>query len=318
MPYTVVVGHRNRRYDQGQTEIYRAGVPVISVGNLTLGGTGKTPMVKWIARYLRRRDLRVAILSRGYATTEGAKNDEALELEQALPDVPHLQSPNRVAIAQAATRELDSQVVVLDDGFQHRKLGRDLDIVLLDATEPFGFDHVFPRGTLREPVSELRRAGVACLSRADLVDARAREAIQCRVAKLAPNAAWCEVSHAPRTLLNSLGETKSLTELSGTRVFGFCGIGNPAAFRRTLEAAGAEVAGWREFPDHHAYAAGDVAELQTAIADSGARLAVCTQKDLVKLRIPALADAPLWSVVVEIGFLSGEQALVAAIEHAMK
>ncbi len=317
VPYSAVVGHRNRKYDRGGSEIHHVDVPVISVGNLTLGGTGKTPMVKWIARHLRQRDLRVAILSRGYGAADGAKNDEALELEQALPDVPHLQSPDRVAIAQTAIDELESQVLLLDDGFQHRRLGRDLDIVLLDATQPFGFDHVFPRGMLREPASGLRRAGVVCLSRADLVDEATREAIRNRAAQLAPDAVWCEVAHKPATLLNSEGASRPLAELSGARVFGFCGIGNPGAFRKTLESAASEIAGWREFPDHHAYVADDLVDLETDIVAADAAMAVCTQKDLVKLRTPAIGDAELWAVVVEMEILLGEQELGNSIGHAL-
>lgn len=311
--YTVGVQFRNRRYDNHRAETTKVAVPVVSVGNLTLGGTGKTPMVKWIARHLRARDLRVAILSRGYGAAEGAKNDEALELEQSLPDVPHLQSPDRVSIAQAAIEELESQVLVLDDGFQHRRLVRDLDIVLLDATQPFGFDHVFPRGTLREPARNLRRAGVVCLSRANLATTEEREAIRQRAQKLAPDAVWCEVAHTPATLLNSSGIQQPLESLRGAKVFAFCGIGNPQAFRRTLEAAGADLVGWRELADHHDYTADDVQALATAAQDSGAEMAVCTQKDMVKLRVPVLKKVPLWSVVVEIEFLAGEDAMVAAL-----
>lgn len=317
VPYTAVVRYRNRRYDRRPSDVTRVEVPVISVGNLTLGGTGKTPMVKWIARHLRGRDRRVAILSRGYGATAGAKNDEALELEQALPDVPHLQSPDRVGIARAAIDELESEVLLLDDGFQHRRLGRDLDIVLLDATQPFGFNHVFPRGMLREPLSGLGRAGVVCLSRADLVDESTRQAIRQRAARWAPDAAWCEVTHAPAALLNASGDEAAMSDLAGAQVFGFCGIGNPDAFRKTLEAAGAELVGWRQFPDHHGYTADDVAELSESITKAGATMAVCTQKDLVKLRVAQLGDIPLWAVVVEIEFLAGKQALVEAIERVV-
>ncbi|WP_197528858.1 tetraacyldisaccharide 4'-kinase [Aeoliella mucimassa] len=304
--YTQGVAYRNRQFDRGGDAVQSVDAPVISVGNLTLGGTGKTPMVKWIARRLREQSWRVAILSRGYGAVEGAKNDEALELEQSLPDVPHLQSPDRVAIARTAIEELESQVLLLDDGFQHRRLARDLDIVLLDATQPFGFDHVFPRGMLREPVQGLARADVVCLSRANLIGPDEREAIRARAAKLAPGASWCEVSHAPAMLLNSLSEEQPLDTLRDARVFGFCGIGNPAAFRQTLESAGANVVGWAELPDHHAYTSDDVARLISEIEKSGAELAICTQKDLVKLRVPELQVIPLWAVVVEIEFLAGE------------
>ncbi len=166
MPYALAVSARNRRYDRGAHLTHRAGVPVISVGNLTLGGTGKTPMVKWLAQRLQNSGVRVAIVSRGYGAANGAPNDEAMELAAALPNVPHIQSRDRVAAAARAIQGFHSQVLLLDDGFQHRRLARDLDIVLLDALEPFGFEHVFPRGTLREPLAGLRRADFVCLSRA--------------------------------------------------------------------------------------------------------------------------------------------------------
>src|SRR3954468_14061547 len=160
VPYTAVVTRRNRPYDRGRAEIRRVSVPVISVGNLTLGGTGKTPMVKWLAGWLQSNGSRVALVSRGYGAATGKQNDEALELGLALPSVPHLQNRDRVAAAERAIAESTSQVLVLDDGFQHRRLAREIDIVLLDALEPFGFEHVFPRGTLREPLSGLDRAHV--------------------------------------------------------------------------------------------------------------------------------------------------------------
>src|SRR5262245_5119025 len=240
-PYTFAVRRRSRQFDSGQREIHRAGVPVVSVGNLTLGGTGKTPMVKWLARWFASRGLRVAIVSRGYGAAEGQQNDEAMELHQALPDVPHLQNPNRVVAAARAVDEFRSQIIVLDDGFQHRRLARDLDIVLLDALEPFGFDRVFPRGTLREPLAGLARAQVVCLSRANLIDADDRTDIRRRVAGLAPQAAWCELIHAPSALVDSSGASQPLESLAGRRVAAFCGIGNPSGFRRTLESTGCQI-----------------------------------------------------------------------------
>src|SRR5262249_34034553 len=133
LPYGWGVCLRNWRYDRGWTRTRRAAVPVVSVGNLTAGGTGKTPCVEDVAAWFRQRDVRVAILSRGYAS-QGGLNDEALVLEENLPDVPHLQGADRAALADAAVEELESEVLLLDDGFQHRRLARDLDLVLLDAT----------------------------------------------------------------------------------------------------------------------------------------------------------------------------------------
>src|SRR5690606_6118545 len=156
LPYALAVLWRNRRYDRRPELVQHAPIPVVSIGNLTTGGTGKTPLVAWVARYLRGLDLRVVLLSRGYGAPDGALNDEALELEQRLPDVPHVQQPDRVAAVNLAAEEFASQIAVLDDGFQHRRLARDLDIVLLDALQPFGYGHLLPRGLLREPLKGLR------------------------------------------------------------------------------------------------------------------------------------------------------------------
>ena len=188
VPYGWAVAVRNGLFDRGWKSIERAGVPVVSVGNLTVGGTGKTPCVEYIASRLRQWDRRVAILSRGYGSEHGP-NDEALVLEENLPDVPHLQGPDRVALARIAIEELESEVLVLDDGFQHRRLARDLDVVLIDATQPWGFGYLLPRGLLRESPRGLRRAGAVVLTRCDQVDAAALAKLKGEVAKLAPRGA---------------------------------------------------------------------------------------------------------------------------------
>jgi len=315
-PYTLAVNWRNRRYDRGRAKVYRAEVPVVSVGNLTLGGTGKTPMVQWIARRMIERGVRVAIVSRGYGAAAGDRNDEARELQRALPSVPQVQNPDRIAAVRRAVEEFGCQAVLLDDGFQHRRLGRDLDIVLLDAFEPFGLEHVFPRGTLREPVDGLQRADVVCLSRSDAISAGERAAIQQRVAQLAPQAVWCEVTHAPSRLANSSGAVQPLSCLMGRRVVAFCGIGNPAGFRHTLAGAGCQVAGWREFPDHHGYSEHDFAEIADLADRVKAEMLVCTQKDLVKVEREQLSGHALWALAIEMQFLAGEWALEQALKRA--
>jgi tetraacyldisaccharide 4'-kinase len=303
-PYALAMRIRNRRYDTGSAESHDVGVPVISVGNLTLGGTGKTPLVEWIARKLRQSHVRVAIVSRGYGAEESGYNDEALELELSLPDVPHLQNPDRVSAARVAVEELEMQLILLDDGFQHRRLKRDLDIVLLDASEPFGFEHVFPRGTLREPLAGLARADVVVLSRADMATREQRDVIKSRVRQYAPNAVWCEVEHRVATLINSNGHEVSTEMLKGKRVAAFCGIGNSAGFRHTLSSLRCDVVAWREFPDHHNYTRDDVASLSEW--GQQADVLVCTRKDLVKLRVPTMGSIPLWAVKIEIGFQASE------------
>jgi tetraacyldisaccharide 4'-kinase len=336
VPYSFAVGWRNRRYDRGHAVVRRVGVPVISVGNLTLGGTGKTPMVKWLAQWLMARGVRPAIVSRGYgrSTEQGAGskeqeslrdgpdpllpapcsplpawNDEAMELHEALPDVPHVQNPDRFAGAQRAIEEYGCQLVILDDGFQHRRLARDLDIVLIDALEPFGHEHVFPRGTLREALTGLQRADVVCLSRADAVPVVERERIRRRAQQLAAAAGWCEATHRASGLVNASRNEAPLELLAGKRVAAFCGIGNPAGFRHTLAATGAQLVAWQEFPDHHAYCATDQVALNRFVAESNADVALCTHKDLVKLRQNEISGRPLWAVKIELQFLVGREVL---------
>ena len=172
---------------------------MVGVGNLTLGGTGKTPCVEYVADLYRQHEYRVAILSRGYRGehNETGRNDEAMLLEENLPDVPHLQGRDRAALAATAVEELESEVLVLDDGFQHRRLARDLDIVLIDATNPWGFGYLFPRGALREPVSGLRRAGVVMITRADRASSEAIETMRQRIRHYA-SVPIVQTRHQPR------------------------------------------------------------------------------------------------------------------------
>lgn len=309
VPYALAVRWRNRRYDRGRAAVQRVGVPVISVGNITLGGTGKTPMVEWIARWLHDRGVRVTIVSRGYGAEQGALNDEGLELEQRLPDVPHLQNPNRVEAALAAIEELECQAIVLDDGFQHRRLARDLDLVLLDALEPLGYGRVFPRGLLREPLSGLARAHAIVLSRADLAAPAERGRLRALAASYAPQAVWLEAVHAPRRLQNATGTSQAIESLHGLRVAAFCGLGNPAGFRHTLEQLGYTVVAFREFPDHHVYERADVASLVAWAGTLDVAAVVTTHKDLVKIGIDTLGPKPLWALWIGLEFVSGQERL---------
>jgi tetraacyldisaccharide 4'-kinase len=311
--YRAGVAVRNAGFDRGWREVARAGVPVVSIGNLTLGGTGKTPAVEYVARRLRERGLRVAILSRGYGATAGL-NDEGRLLEDNLPDVPHLQGRDRASLARIAVDELESEVLVLDDGFQHRRLGRDLDIVLLDALDPFGLGRLFPRGLLREPVSELRRAQVIVLTRADLVSSGQRDAIRQRAERLAGPLNWVTARHAPLHLLAEGGGFEPLDSAQGRRVAAFCGIGNPEGFRRTLSGLGYEVVAFRALSDHHAYTPSDVAELAAWARSAGAELALTTQKDSAKLHLAALGGIPLRAVRIGLQPIEGADRIDEALD----
>jgi len=313
-PYTWAVRWRNRKFD-GAGAVERVSVPVVSVGNLTMGGTGKTPMVEFLARWFRDHDVRVTIVSRGYGAEAGSRNDEALELEERLPDVPHLQDADRVTAARMAIEEFECQLVLLDDGFQHRRLARDLDIVLLDALEPWGYGHVFPRGALREPADSLARAHVVVLSRRDLVSSEERARIRERAQQLAPQATWAEVSHRPVALRSSEGDERPLETLKGRRVAAFCGIGNPEGFRRTLLDCGYQLVGFESLADHYRYTRDDVARLGSWGRQVGAEALVCTHKDLVKLAVPALGGLPLWALRVGVEVDAGLADLETRLER---
>lgn len=308
-PYALAARLRNAAFDRGWKPALRVSAPVVSVGNITTGGTGKTPMVAWLARWFRERRVRVALVSRGYGAQRGHLNDEGIELEQMLPDVPHVQQPDRVAAAQLAIEEFASQLILLDDGFQHRRLARDFDLVLIDALAPFGHGHVLPRGLLREPLSGLRRAGAITLSRADLVGAATRELIRSTTRRHAPQALWLEAVHRPTALINSRGETLPLDALAKRRWGAFCGIGNPEGFRRTLAGRECELASWRAFPDHHAYTREDVAGLAEWSRQERLECLVCTRKDLVKLAADRLGDAPLWALQIGLEVTHGAECL---------
>lgn len=317
-PYGLAMRLRNRGYDRNPAKTTRVPVPVVSIGNLTLGGTGKTPLVEWLCRWLREQGVRVAIVSRGYGAEDGASNDEARELEEKLPDVPHVQNPNRIAAATLAIEELATQFIVLDDAFQHRRIARDLDIVLIDATEPFGHGYVFPRGTLREPLGGVARAQVLILTRADQVTAEERTVIRTRYQQLAPHAIWAEAAHEPVALRDANGVEVPLTLLRTARVAAFCGIGNPAGFRHSLDELCGELAEVREFPDHHHYSREDLEQLEAKAKDQRVELLVCTHKDLVKIGVTSLGGVPLYALRIGLKFLAGEEELLAKLRPLLE
>jgi tetraacyldisaccharide 4'-kinase len=297
LPYGVGVRSRNWAFDRGLLSSTKAARPVISVGNLTVGGTGKTPVVEWLARWFRQHDRRVAILSRGYGAADGP-NDEALVLEENLPDVPHLQGADRTRLAQIAVDELEAELLILDDGFQHRRLHRDLDIVLVDAMNPWGNGRLFPAGPLREPLTALGRADLILMTRAETQPPAQQAGLTRLLARYSP-APIFPVSF-PATTLHQTGRPPiSVAALAGQKVAAFCGIGHPEAFSQTLIPLGAQVVAQRAFPDHHAYSAEDVESLRHWSENARPDGLVTTQKDSVKLRLAEIGGLPLWAVRIE-------------------
>ncbi len=312
--YEIAIDFRNWMYDRGWKKSFSAAVPVISVGNLSVGGTGKSPTVAWLAKWFRERDVRVAILSRGYGQLDDGRNDEALELELKLPDVPHLQNPDRVASAQLATDELEMQLLILDDGFQHRRLTRTLDIVLIDATDSNVSERLLPAGLRREPLRSLRRAGFVIVTRANAISEAELTKLTGSIERYITADRIATATHQPQSLLQYPSQRISLETLRGKKVLAFCGIGNPAAFFVSLKALGAELVDQKSWPDHHAYSAEDIQWLISWCNDQRDAILVCTVKDWVKIQEPSLGGRDLMAVEIELTFLSGQTALESLLE----
>ncbi len=297
--YALAVGRRNAAFDDGSRVIERVEVPVISVGNITAGGTGKTPLVIDLVQRLERMGRKVGVVSRGYKAAAGGVADELALVGRKVPGAICVANPDRVAGARAAIGR-GADVIVLDDGFQHRRIGRDLDIVVIDATDPFGGERLLPRGRLREPVASLRRAGLVVVSRADAVDADVLSALMERVGRFG-RSVTCR--HAPAGVFDVDGGRCDVTV---GRVFAFAGVGNPKAFEGTVVQAGLTVVGRRCWGDHHRYTSADLAEVRESVRRVGADFAVTTEKDAVKLvgLERSVADE-LRVLAIEIDYLDG-------------
>ena len=285
VPYALVVKLRNVLYDYGILRSHRAPVPTICVGNIACGGTGKTPTVIALVRMLISAGHRPAILTRGYKGSDEIPADEVLIFAGALPDIPVIVGPDRVASAKRALRDHDIDILVMDDGFGHRRLARDLDIVLL--AEPLEKVRLLPRGLYREPASSLARAGIVINTYASDDDS------------------YCAVRQ-PTGLVSSSAPLQ-LSELRNRRVLAFCGLGNPDSFEDTLTKAGAELAAKKWYPDHHRYLQSDLDELAELANDAGCSLAVTSMKDFVKirpglLRWPQKNDCQLCALDIEMSF----------------
>ncbi len=306
--YRGAVAARGSAYRRGWLRRTELPVPVISVGNLTFGGTGKTPTVVALVRDLIRLGRRPAVLTRGYrrrdyrpAVVMGPTprqradevGDEPLELARRLPGVPIVVDADRERGGKEAVR-LGADVVVLDDGFQHLRLERDLDVVLIDAGDPWGGGRLPPLGRLREPVAALRRADAVVITKVPADWRPVVAAIEAEVDRVAPALQVFISRVVPTRLRRPDGEWVEPGELEARRVYAFAGVGRPEGFVDTLRGTGAEVVGERWFPDHHAYAEHEVAEVAAA-ADAVKAIAVTTAKDAVKLP----DNAAVWVAEVE-------------------
>lgn len=312
--YRTITRIRNRSFDRKSGRTTRVSVPVVSIGNLTTGGTGKTPLVCWTVQQLLDAGQQPAIVSRGYGSKDGQPNDEFLELKLRLPDTPHIQNPDRIAAARVAIQQHHANVIVLDDGFQHRRIGRDLDIVLIDATCPFGFGHLLPRGLMREPVESLKRADVVVITRVDQVGEDQVAQIKSQVADWIPQDKIACVRFVPGGWIDCDGDTTGLS--NDLRVVAFCGIGNPDGFRRTLNDSSIQVIEFKAFNDHHDYRQSELDQLQTLATECQADALVCTVKDLVKVRSLNRGNLPVLALSIQTEFDSGQEAIARLLSQA--
>lgn len=293
---------RNRAYDQGQG-VCEVGVPVVSVGNLTVGGTGKTPMVIHIAERLERWGASPAVVARGYGAENGRPNDEERLIRARVPGIAYVADRDRLHGAQQAVDRLGADVILLDDGFQHRRLARNLDIVLVDALCPFGYDHLLPRGLLREPVECLRRADLVVMTRCDQVAQGALDRVIKRISGIDDGLAILKCRHAVFGV-EPLAADGAPPNLDGLRVVAFAGIAQPRGFLTTLRSLGCEVVGQRWWPDHHKYRTRDIDELMRTDRFAEHDALITTEKDAVKLRaLGGLNHANILVVCISIDFM---------------
>jgi tetraacyldisaccharide 4'-kinase len=311
--YAATIAARNAAFDLGWRRVQHVGVPVVSVGNITTGGTGKTPLVAWIAQRFQERLGPVAIVSRGYRAHQDGKNDEALVLERLCPGVPQVLNRDRVAGARKAVQEFGSRAIVLDDAFQHRRIFRDLDLVLVDALNPWGYGHLLPRGLLREPLSALKRADAVLITRADQVDAATLDDLRRRIARIRGIDEHIAVCFAPTGVIYGDGLRLPLTAIDRSVEYGaFCGIGNPIAFQRTLADLGIK-ATLRTYPDHYHYTAADWDDLSAWSQQFPAGL-LTTLKDVVKLPPTHPLAEHVAALDIGVEFLAGRQHLDRRLE----
>lgn len=305
-------------YRLGVRKRFRLPVPVIAIGNISSGGTGKTPMAALVGKILREEGLKVALLSRGHGGSHekdgGAKivsrgdgklllgadvaGDEPTLLAQLLPDIPVIVGRDRRVSGKLACAEFAPEVILLDDALQFWQLHRDLDIVLLDARSPFDNGWMLPRGLLREPPFHLSRASIIVLTRSDAISPDELERRKHVVQRLAPRAALFTATHAPHSWIALDGTQEPLEALSGQSIAAFAGIADGKAFQKTLELLSLPLKFFREFTDHHTYNKEEALDL---VAQLPGGIFLTTEKDLTKLRdLWPTEETPLWALRIQL------------------
>ncbi|MBU1083798.1 MAG: tetraacyldisaccharide 4'-kinase [Candidatus Omnitrophota bacterium] len=306
--YAICVALVDQAYRRGLREEYSAGVPVISVGNITLGGTGKTPFVILLADHFISRGAKPAILARGYG------RDEDRMLRDELEGVPVFSGQDRVRAAQSAVRN-GNDIIILDDGFQHRRIKRDMNILLLDAASPFGNFALFPRGVLREPRSALKRADMIVLTKTDKTDEYAKEILIKKIKALAPGVPVIITRHNIIHVKDVTGAIYSPKSLSLSKICAVSGLADPDYFNLMISRKGAKIALRFDFSDHYAYRQKDIDRILRRCREAGVEKIITTAKDYVKIKgldISGIEDK-LFIVDINIDVTEGREKLNAGL-----
>lgn len=308
------VALRTAAYRRGWLKTRRLNRPVVSVGNLSVGGTGKTPFVAFLAELLMKRGWKPGILTRGYGRRKGAKlvpiaqgdrrapdprevGDEPALLARKLPEVPIVVGADRFRAGLLAEEKFGVNVHILDDGFQHLALARDVDIVLLDSTQELSDDALLPAGRWREPLSALNRAHLVVITRTELADP---QPLEIRLGDAKSRASIFRCLTTLKDLVDvASGKIASRESVGAARVHAFCGIGNPDAFFRNVEQWGFAVVATASFPDHHVFEPSDVSRLVAKAREASAKALITTEKDALNLPAVEKTEMPLWACVVQ-------------------
>ena len=286
--YTLVIRLRNLGFFLRILRSRKVQAKVISIGNITTGGTGKTPIVMWLARMVAQKNLKVAILTRGYASKAGALGDEPAMLARNCPQASVIVNSNRYKGALKAIKEQGCKVLIMDDGFQHRKLKRDLDIIAIDATCAFGYNKMLPAGLLREPAKALKRAHAVIITRYDQVSTETILQIRNKIKKINSKLVICNATHEQTYAKMFKGKKYTIPELREKKIYAFCGIGNPQAFFNKLSSNGLNIVGEKIFNDHHNFNPEDMQKIVKKAKNAEADIILSTQKDWIKAAMLAL------------------------------
>lgn len=327
-------------YQLGILKRHKLPCKVISLGNITVGGTGKTPTALTLASTIRDMGHRVVILNRGYRAkwkgqvglvSDGRKiymsaseaGDEAYLLAKNLPGVAVLIGRDRTITGDYAVKHLKADVIILDDGYQHWQLARDIDIVLVDTLNMFGNNFLLPRGTLREPLSHLNRAHAFLLTKVDQSTDGAREALRNIITNYNDRAITVESVHSPQNFIEieewykgSTSGAMKIEGIKGMKIVPFCAIGNPSSFEQTITDLDADIVASEQFPDHHAYTMSEMHCIMQKAVDSGAAALITTDKDAVKIPSEFIHSdrvLPVYVLIIKVEFIEGYEQLLEII-----